>query len=159
MQFGLYEEPKRKPVRATVKREVYKRAKGTCEHCGIKLTPSEGDFHHTRAPSISPTAKTVQFLCPTCHRRYGHSRKTVTHYGFFENEKETTIKRKRVPTRKKTTTKRKPAKRKTTTKKKTTKKKTTTRKKGTTKRKTTTRKRHPTKKKTTTRKKGTTKKR
>ena len=141
MQFGIYEEPERKPVRATVKREVYKRAKGKCEHCGIKLAPSEGDFHHIRAPSISPTARTVQFLCPTCHRRYGHSRKTVTHYGFFEDEKETTIKRKRVPMKRKTTIKRKPAKKKTT------------------KRKTTTRKRHPTKKKTISRKKRTSKKR
>ena len=142
IQFGIYEEPERKPVRATVKREVYKRAKGKCECCGIKLAPSEGDFHHIRAPSICPTARTVQFLCPACHRRYGHSRKTVTHYGFFEDEKETTIKRKRVPTKRKTTIKRKPAKKKTTTR-----------------RKTTTRKRHPTKKKTISRKKRTSKKR
>ena len=151
MQFGIFDEPRRKPIKVSVKREVYKRAKGRCESCGIKLAMSEGDFHHTRAPSISPTAKSVQFLCPTCHRKYGHKRKTVTHRGFFEDEKETIIKRKKAPTRKRTTTKKKSAKRKTTKKKKLTKKKTTTKRK--------TLKRKTTKKKTTTHKKRTTKKR
>ena len=158
MQFGIFDEPRRKPIKVSVKREVYKRAKGRCESCGIKLAMSEGDFHHTRAPSISPTAKSVQFLCPTCHRKYGHKRKTVTHRGFFEDEKETIIKRKKAPTRKRTT-KKKSAKRKTTKKKKLTKKKTTTKRKilkgKTTKKKTTTHKKRTTKKRPAKRKKMT----
>ena len=147
MQFGIFDEPRRKPIKVSVKREVYKRAKGRCESCGIKLAKSEGDFHHTRAPSISPTAKSVQFLCPTCHRKYGHKRKTVTHRGFFEDEKETIIKRKKAPTRKRTTTKKKSAKRKTTKKKTTTHKKRTTKKRPTKRKKMTTRRKTKRKKK------------
>jgi hypothetical protein len=132
MQFG-WDDEGRKPIKISVKRDVYKRAKGKCECCGIILNMSHGDFHHTRTPKISPTAKTVQFLCPTCHRKYGHKRKVVNRdYGFF-SEKEHTIKRRRAPTktkassktikRKSTTTKKKiPAKKKTTTSKKTTSK-------------------------------------
>ena len=66
MQFG-FDEPRRKPIKVSVKKVVYKRAKGKCERCGINMTMSQGHFHHTRTPSISPTAKTVQFLCPNCH--------------------------------------------------------------------------------------------
>jgi hypothetical protein len=61
------DDSKRKPIRNSVKKEVYKRAKRRCENPGcpishIKLLMREGDFHHTRNPSISPTAKTVHFL-------------------------------------------------------------------------------------------------
>ena len=149
--MGLFDdEPKRKAIRVTVKREVYKRAKGKCESCGTKLQMSEGDFHHFRKPSISPTAKTVQFLCLACHRKYGHERKTVRHSGLFNDETETAIKRKRVPTRK-TTTKKK-ATRKMRTIKKKSKKKKTPRKKPFKKKKTTMKKTTKSKKKTIKRK-------
>jgi hypothetical protein len=122
MQFGFFDETGRKPIKIRVKREVYKRAKGKCEHCKIKLSISEGDFHHTRTPSISPTAKTVQFLCPTCHRRYGHKRKTVTHdKGYIFEEKVQVIKRKKAPVtskKEKTRPKKKPKSKKTTIKRK-----------------------------------------
>ena len=149
MQYGLFDEPRRKSIKISVKRNVYKRARGRCESCGIKLTMGEGDFHHTRAPSISPTAKSVQFLCPTCHRRYGHKRKTVTHTGFLEDEKETIIKRKRAPTKKRTGTKKRSSKKRTIKKKKTAKKKTVTKRKTTrkTKKKPTIRKKKVTKRK------------
>jgi len=122
-----YEES-RKPIKASVKTEVYKRAKGYCECCGIQLARIHGDFHHWRSPTISPTAKTVQFLCPTCHRKYGHTRKVVTHYYITGDEKEIVtirhkVKRKKKATKKKPIARRKTRKRKTT-KKKTTKKKT-----------------------------------
>ena len=149
--MGLFDdEPKRKAIRVTVKKEVYKRAKRGCESCGIKLQMSHGDFHHWRTPSISPTAETVQFLCPTCHRKYGHERKTVRHSGLFNDETETVIKRKRAPTRK-TTTKKKATRKKRTIKKKTTRKKTT-RKKPVKKKKTTKGKKKTTKRKTKSRK-------
>ena len=158
--MGLFDdEPKRKAIRVTVKREVYKRAKRECERCGTKLQMSEGDFHHFRKPSISPTAETVQFLCPTCHRKYGHERKTVRHSGLFNDEIETVIKRKRAPTRKKTT-KKKATRKKRTIKKKSKKRKTPRKKpvkKKKTTRKKTTRKKRTTKKKTTKGKKKTTK--
>ena len=86
----------RKPILASVKTEVYKRAKGCCESCGDKLTKSQGDFHHWRSPKISPTAKTVQFLCPTCHRKYGHKIQVVVHNGILRKWKETTIVRLKV---------------------------------------------------------------
>jgi len=174
MQFSLFDEPERKTIKIKVKREVYKRAKGRCENprCRIKLAFGEGDFHHTRSPSISPTAKTVQFLCPTCHRKYGHKRKTVKHIGLFDDEKEAIIKRRRVG-HKKTLKKKKrvpaeydffgdvirwkyvtvkPKKKSKTSKKKQVKRKTSTKKK------TTTRKKRKTKKKPTPHKKKTTKK-
>ena len=91
-------KPKRKPIKMAVKKEVYKRAKGKCERCGEKLEFWEGDFHHTRSPSISPTAKTVEFLCPNCHRKYGHTRKTVKHEDLWSTSTETKIKRHRVAT-------------------------------------------------------------
>lgn len=81
----------RKSISASVKTEVYKRAKGCCESCGDKLKKSEGDFHHWYSPKIYPSAKTVQFLCPTCHRKYGHTTGVVVHRGILRKWKETTI--------------------------------------------------------------------
>jgi hypothetical protein len=68
----LWEERTRKPIPMKVKRQVYKRAKGRCEKCGIKLKMSEGDFHHIRDPTVTPRPSSVRFLCPLCHRKYGH---------------------------------------------------------------------------------------
>ena len=44
MQFGLFEEPIRKSIKISVKKEVYKRANGRCENpkCRKKLPPSGG---------------------------------------------------------------------------------------------------------------------
>lgn len=90
------DEKKRKPIRSSVKKEVYKRARGRCERCGTKMKSRQGNYHHTRSPSVSPTAKTVQFLCPNCHSWYGHTRKTRTERGFFSDTKIVTVKRQRV---------------------------------------------------------------
>lgn len=90
------EKESRKPIRSSVKIEVYKRAKGCCECCAIPLEKAHGDFHHWRSPTISPTAKTVQFLCPLCHRKYGHTRKVVTHHSLLGDEKEVVILRHKV---------------------------------------------------------------
>lgn len=110
----LYDEESRKPIKESVKKEVYKRAKGCCECCGIQLEKIHGDFHHWRSPTISPTAKTVQFLCPTCHRKYGHTRKTVTRdKGRIFEEKEVEIIRHKVKRRKKPEIQKKTAKKKT----------------------------------------------
>ena len=137
MQFGFFEKESRKPIKISVKKEVYKRAKEYCECCAIKLTMSQGDFHHWRSPTVSPTAKTVQFLCPTCHRKHGHTRKVITHSGILGNEKEIKIIRHKVRRRKKIPTKKKPAKKKTPIRKKRTiKKKPTKRKKKVIKKKT-----------------------
>jgi len=113
---------------------------------------SHGDFHHHRSPTISPTSKTVQFLCPTCHRKYGHTRKVIKHTTLMGTEKEVRIirhkvrRRNKIPTIKKKAIKKKPTKKKTIRKKSTKKK---------------SRKRKPLKKKTTkktTKKKSRTKK-
>ena len=90
------DEKKRKPIRSSVKKEVYQRARGKCERCGIKMKPRQGNYHHTRSPSISPTAKTVQFLCPNCHSWYGHTSKTKIERGFLSDTKVVTVKRQRV---------------------------------------------------------------
>lgn len=157
MQFGLFDEPKRKPIKISVKKEVYKRAKGRCESCGKKLPFTGGAtcYHHRITPTISPTAKTVQLLCQNCHAEHGHKRKTVTHSGFLYEETETVVKRQKVR-RKRASTKKKATKKKTPRKKPVKKKKTigkkTTRKKRTTKKKTTTGKKKTTKRKTKSRK-------
>jgi len=104
----LYGETEsRKKIPAKVEKEVYKRAKGRCECCGTKLKKNEGDFHHWRSPRISPTAKTVQFLCLPCHRKHGHKRKVITHTTIWGKEKEVKIIRIKVRKRKKKRTKKK----------------------------------------------------
>ena len=56
----------------------------------------EGDFHHVRDPTVTPRAKSVRFLCPLCHRRYGHKRVTRKVETFFGTEKETKLVRQEV---------------------------------------------------------------
>ena len=107
----FWEEKKRKPIPMKVKRSVYKRAKGNCEKCGTPLKLNEGDFHHTRDPTVTSRAKTVRFLCPLCHRRHGHKRKTRKTETFWGTEKKTKLVRKDVvkikkPVKKKSKTKR-----------------------------------------------------
>lgn len=160
MEFSLWDEPGRKPIRVSVKREVYKRARGRCERCGKDLPFSGGAtcYHHTRKPTVSPTAKTVQLLCRNCHAEHGHKYKTVTHdKGWITETKVTNVIRKKVKT------KRKPVKKKTKRKKARTKRRVT-RKKVTKKRtrrkrskKSLTRKKRKTTKRSAKRKRKTTK--
>jgi len=122
----------RKPIKRSVKTKVYKRAKGCCESCGEKTPESLGQYHHHRKPYISPTEKTVQFLCLKCHKKYGHKRKVVIVRDLIYGDKKKTVtmryKVKKHPKKKKKT-KKKIKRKKSKTKKKTTKKKTTKRKK------------------------------
>jgi len=98
-------EPK---IKKSVKEIVYKRSKGHCENedCPIGdrrtkncekmfLKQSEGHFHHNKTKSISPSPKTVDFLCPYCHLNLGHKIKTTTMpYRFVSgSETYTTVKR------------------------------------------------------------------
>jgi hypothetical protein len=89
----LWEEPTRKPIPMKVKRQVYKRAKGKCEKCGIKLKMCDGDFHHIRDPTVTPRVSSVRFLCPLCHRKYGHKRivRRVNTDTFWETKRVRTI--------------------------------------------------------------------
>lgn len=127
----------KKPVPASVKAEVYDRAKGRCESCREKLTRSQGEFHHWGKHRITPSAGTVQFLCPGCHKTYGHAIKVVVHRGLLRKWKETTIVRlpvrkhpkriravpaKKPMVKKKTAAKKTPAKKKPAPRKKTSKK-------------------------------------
>jgi len=96
----IWSDKSRKPVRISVKKQVYKRAKGKCEKCKKEKLVSpdtksgfKGHYHHVRSPHISPTAKTVRLLCPNCHEKYGHSRKTVKRDDFFETYTVTKVKR------------------------------------------------------------------
>lgn len=92
----MFWEKERKSIPMKVKRQVYERAKGKCEKCGTRLNMNEGDFHHTRDPTVIPRPKTVRFLCPLCHRRYGHKRITRKRETLFGTEKETNIVRQEV---------------------------------------------------------------
>lgn len=83
----FWEEKKRKSIPMNVKRQVYKRADKKCEKCGRPLKINHGDFHHTRDPTVTPRASSVRFLCPTCHRRCGHKRKTQKTETLFGVEK------------------------------------------------------------------------
>jgi len=76
---------KRVPIPASVKKEVWERAKGRCEYPGCNVALKWGNkgrgkvkaiFHHLRAPSVRPTAKTVLLLCPN-HHSIAHEYKTV----------------------------------------------------------------------------------
>lgn len=64
----------------------------------MKITDKGAQFHHTRKPTVKPKPSAVQFLCASCHRKYGHENYTVTKqdpYG-FGTVKEPKIKRKKV---------------------------------------------------------------
>ena len=92
------DKPKRVSIPSPVKTEVYERCGGKCENPDCRtpdylMEQKEGDFHHIRNPSIKPTAKTVRFYCPNCHRK-AHERKTKTIRGFFVDEKVSVLKRK-----------------------------------------------------------------
>jgi hypothetical protein len=95
----LFEEPTRKPIPIKVKRQVYNRAKGRCEKCGIHLKINEGDFHHIRDATVTPRATSIRFLCPLCHRKYGHKR--ITRYDDWTGTEIKTIPRVVVKLRKK----------------------------------------------------------
>jgi hypothetical protein len=82
-------EPKRKPIPLRVKRIVYERAKGKCRKCGTRLKMDEGDFHHKGKPT-STRPSSIVFLCPNCHRKYGHKYRIVKHetvWGGVEKER------------------------------------------------------------------------
>jgi hypothetical protein len=104
--MSFWDDEKRVPIKTSVKKKVYARAKGKCECCGRALEINQGDFHHTRDPKVSAMAKTVQFLCPTCHRIYGHKRVTRTVSDFWEDKKETKVVRLKAPNLKRKSTKR-----------------------------------------------------
>ncbi len=90
-------------VRQSVKDAVFKRAKGKCEYpkCGKNLRWGDkgtgnikGRFHHIRKPSISPTEKTVRFVCPD-HHDLLHEHKSVKKFDpFFGDKNESKIIRK-----------------------------------------------------------------
>ena len=123
--MGFWDEEKRVPIKVSVKKRVYTRAKGKCECCGLPLEMNHGDFHHTRDPTVSATSKTVQFLCPTCHRKYGHKRVTRTESDFWETRKVSKLVRTKAPklTKNKTSTRKKTVRKKTNSKTRTTKRK------------------------------------
>jgi len=118
------DEKERVPIKSSVKKKVYSRAKGKCESCGTPLEINQGDFHHTRDPKVSATSKTVQFLCPTCHRIHGHKRVTRTESGFFEDTKVTKVVRLKAPNLKKNDTKKRTTKKTSKSSKKATNRKT-----------------------------------
>ncbi len=131
--MSLWGDEKRVPIKASVKKKVYARAKSKCEACGRPLEMKHGDFHHTRDPKVNAMAKTVQFLCPTCHRIYGHKRVTRTESNWWDTRKVSKIVRQKAPKLKTTTTKAKSTSKKSKSKKKTStsksKKKTSTKRK------------------------------
>ena len=88
-------EPDRKPLPLKVKRIVYERAKGKCQKCKAPLKINQGDFHHKGKPT-STRPSSIVFLCPTCHRKYGHKWTTVKRETWSGTEKERRIHRQRV---------------------------------------------------------------
>jgi hypothetical protein len=81
----------KKPISPSVRAEVYDRADGRCESCRERLSKTQGEFHHFAQPRITPSAETVQFLCSSCHKTYGHAIKVVVHRGLLRKWKETTV--------------------------------------------------------------------
>jgi 5-methylcytosine-specific restriction endonuclease McrA len=90
------------PLPLRVKRIVYERAKGKCQRCGTPLKMNEGDFHH-KGVATSERPSSIVFLCPNCHRKYGHEYRTVKHDTLFGLEKEVRVIHKRVVRKKRRT--------------------------------------------------------
>ena len=78
--LGIDREERRVSIPSTTKNRVYEGAKRRCESCGmpLKMADRGAQFHHLRKPTAKSRASTIQFLCATCHRRYGHRKKTTT---------------------------------------------------------------------------------
>ncbi len=114
---GEIGEEKRVSIPASTKNAVYERAKRRCESCGrpMKMTDKGVQFHHIRKPTVKSRPTTIQFLCATCHRKYGHDFRTITKkdpYG-IETIKEMKVNRKKVRKHKSPYWKEKPKTRKT----------------------------------------------
>jgi len=78
--FGEIREEKRVLIPSDTKKTVYDRANKRCESCGIPLRIKDrgAQFHHTKKPTVKSKPATIQFLCATCHTKYGHEFYTVT---------------------------------------------------------------------------------
>jgi hypothetical protein len=83
------------PLPLRVKRIVYERANGKCERCRTPLKMNQGDFHH-KGIATSKRPSSIVFLCPNCHRKYGHEYRTVKHDTLLGVEKEVRIVHKKV---------------------------------------------------------------
>jgi len=95
--WGEIREEKRVPIPSDTKKAVYERAKRRCECCGRPLKMNQGEFHHRREPTVKSRPLTIQFLCGTCHKNYGHEYYTIPKRDIHPGpKKETRIKRKRV---------------------------------------------------------------
>lgn len=96
--LGEIQEEKRVRIPSGTKKAVYERANRSCESCGmhLKMTDKGAQFHHTKKPTVKSRPSTIQFLCATCHRKYGHEFYTVTKSDLLGTTKETRIKRKKV---------------------------------------------------------------
>ena len=101
--LGIGRNGERVPIRPSVKRAVFNRAGGKCEYrqCGIALKwgskgtgETKGVFHHIRNPSISPTEKTVVFVCPNHHSVLHEYKTKKEHHPFFGEQTKREIKRK-----------------------------------------------------------------
>jgi 5-methylcytosine-specific restriction endonuclease McrA len=63
----------RKEFSKKTRAEVFLRANGICEKCGIKLKPGEGEYDHV-VPAYfggDNTAGNAALLCVPCHRGVG----------------------------------------------------------------------------------------
>jgi len=94
--LGEIREEKRVRIPSATKKAVYERVNKRCQCCGKPLRINQGEFHHLRKPTVRSHPKFLQFLCPTCHKNYGHERKTKKVREMFETRKLVVIKRKRV---------------------------------------------------------------
>ena len=95
MLFGEIKK-ERVPLPIKTRREVYEKAHKRCQCCGRPLKINQGVFHHLRKPTVKSRPSTVQFLCSTDHKLYGHKWKTKTVHTMFETQKVPYIVRKRV---------------------------------------------------------------
>lgn len=82
MLFGEIKK-ERVPLPTKTRREVYEKAHKRCQCCGRPLQISQGVFHHLREPTAKSRPSTIQFLCSTDHKSYGHKRKTITKTELF----------------------------------------------------------------------------
>jgi len=94
--WGEVRGEKRLSLPSETKKKIYERAMKRCQSCGRPLKMNQGEFHHLRKPTVKSRPSTIQFLCPTCHKTYGHEWKTRTVRTILETRKVPNIVRKNV---------------------------------------------------------------
>jgi len=68
--FDLLGQDRRKervPIKQSIKNEVWERAGGKCENCGMRFTRPIWDWHHKDGNPTNNKPSNILLLCKNCH--------------------------------------------------------------------------------------------